>query len=305
MAFDDLRMLAFGQEPEADGNLGGVEELAGQCDHAIDQVVLKNLAADGSLALGIGGHGPIGQHESGDTVLREFGDHVQDPGVVGIACRRNIVPRPSRIIGKFIARTPCLQVERRIGHDKVGLQVRMLILEKAIGRHLTQIGGDAANGQVHLGQLVRGGGQLLPVDGDVLAVALVAVDKLQRLHEHTARSTAGVIDLALERLDHLGNQVDHAFGRVELTSTLAFSGCEFAQKVLVHPPNDILFLVRDGVDVVDRVDQCRQLAAIQAQAGEVVVGQCALERRVVLLHRMQGRIDLDGNVILLGLLLDM
>ena len=48
------------------------------------------------------------------------------------------------------------------------------------------VGGEAAHGQVHLGQLVGGGGELLSVDGDVLGVAVVAADELEGLHEHAA-----------------------------------------------------------------------------------------------------------------------
>ena len=43
-------MLVFGEEPEADGNLRGVEELARERDHAIDQVSLDDGFADLAFA---------------------------------------------------------------------------------------------------------------------------------------------------------------------------------------------------------------------------------------------------------------
>ena len=38
------------EEPEADGDLGGVEELAGECDHAVDEVRLDEGFSDLAFA---------------------------------------------------------------------------------------------------------------------------------------------------------------------------------------------------------------------------------------------------------------
>jgi hypothetical protein len=122
--------------------------------------------------------------------------------------------------------------------------------------------------------------------------------------EGAAGATAGVVDLALVGFDHLGDEVDHALGGVELTAALALGGGEHAEEVFVDPADDVLFLVFDGVDVVDGVDEGGELAHIDAEAREVVVGQGAAQGFVVLLHRVQGGVDLDRDVVLLGLLLD-
>jgi len=142
--------------------------------------------ADQPFAGGVGRHGAVGQHKPRDTILRELGNHVQYPAVVGVAGWRHFITTPAWIINQFIVATPFLEVEGRIGHDEVGLQIFVLILEEGISRNLTQIAGDAANGQVHLRQLVGGAGVFLPVDGDVLLAALVILDKLDRLYEHAA-----------------------------------------------------------------------------------------------------------------------
>ncbi len=128
----------------------------------------------------------------------------------------------------------------------------------------------------------------------------MAFDEFDRLHEHPAGAAAGVVDLAPERLDHLGDQLDHALGGIELAATLALGGGELAEKVFVNPAHHILLVVGNGVDVVDGVDQGRQFAGIQPQAGEVVVRQGAAQGRVVLLHRVQGGVDPHRDVILLG-----
>lgn len=66
----------------------------------------------------------------------------------------------------------------------------------------------------------------------------------------------------------------------------------------------VLLLVADGVDVVDGIDEGGELAAIQPEAGEVVVGQGALERGIAFFHGGEGGVDLDRDVALLGMLLD-
>ena len=124
----------------------------------------------------------------------------------------------------------------------------------------------------------------LPVDGDVLGVAVVASDEFEGLHEHTPGAAAGVVDLAFVGLDHFGDQIDDALGGVELAPELALGGGEFAKEVFIDAPDDVLVLVADGVDVVDGIEKGGELAGIEVEAGEVVVGQGALEGGIVLLH---------------------
>ena len=296
--------FVFGQKPKADGDLGGVEELAGQGDHAVDEVVLDELLADLAFALGVGGHGAVGEDEAGDTVFGEFAHHVEYPGVVGIAGGRGVVAVPASVVDEFVGAAPVLQVEGGIGHDVVGLEVGVLILEEGVGGDFAEVGGEPAHGEVHLGQLVGGGGELLPVDGDVLFAAVVAFDKLDGLDEHAAGAAAGVVDLAFVGLDHFGDEIDDALGGVELAPELALGGGEFAEEVFIDPADGVLFLVLYGVDVVDGIDEGGELADIEPEAGEVVVGQGALERGIALLDGGEGGVDLDGDVALLGLLLD-
>ena len=180
----------------------------------------------------------------------------------------------------------------------------MLILEEGVGGDFAEVGGEPAHCEVHLGQLVGGGGELLPVDGDVLLAAVVAFDKLDGLDEHAAGAAAGVVDFAPVGLDHFGDEIDDALGGVEFAPELALGGGEFAEEVFIDPADGVLFLILDGVDVVDGIDEGGELAAIEPEAGEVVVGQGALERGVAFLDVGKGGVDLEGDVALLGLLLD-
>jgi len=89
---------------------------------------------------------------------------------------------------------------------------------------------------------------------------------------------------------------------LSLRATLAGSLSRSAR--LIDPADGVLLLVLDGVDVVDGIDEGGELAAIEPEAGEVVVGQGVLERGIALLDGGEGGVDLDGDVALLGLLLD-
>lgn len=60
------------QEPQAHWNLGAVEELPRQRNHAVHQIGLDNLPANFALARLVGGHRPVRQHEPGDPVGGEI-----------------------------------------------------------------------------------------------------------------------------------------------------------------------------------------------------------------------------------------
>ena len=53
--------FVFREEPDAGGNLGIGEELAGQGDHALDEIRLDQGAADVALTAGIRTHRAIGE----------------------------------------------------------------------------------------------------------------------------------------------------------------------------------------------------------------------------------------------------
>ena len=140
---------------------------------SIDEVVLDHLLADLAFALGVGGHGAVGEDEAGHAVLMsapahtlratlagclcrsapigEFAHHVENPGVVGIAGGRGVVAVPASVVDELVGAAPVLQVEGGIGHDVVGLEVGVLILEEGIGGDFAELGGEPAHGEVHLG----------------------------------------------------------------------------------------------------------------------------------------------------------
>ena len=116
---------------------------------------------------------------------------------------------------------PVAEVEGRIGQHEVGLERRVAVVEEGVGVVLPQVGLDAPDGEVHLRHLPRRGVRILAVDRDVVDVAGVALDEARRLHEHPARTAAGVVDTPPEGLQHLHEGFDHARRGVEFAGQLA------------------------------------------------------------------------------------
>ena len=92
------------EEPEADGDLRAVEELAGEGDHAVHEVGLDEGAADVAFARLVGGHAAIGEDEAGHAVGRQVVNNLLNRVEVGVARGRQInstplpCPRPVRCV---------------------------------------------------------------------------------------------------------------------------------------------------------------------------------------------------------------
>jgi hypothetical protein len=119
----------------------------------------------------------------------------------------------------------------------------------------------------------------------------MAFNELHRLDKHPRRAAARVINFALERFEHFGQQRHHAFWRIELAAAFAFGGGKLAEEVFVHATDQVFFRQRFDVgfvgqrfDVIDGVDKRRQLLGFQILTAEVVVRQRAFQRRVALLN---------------------
>src|SRR5665648_301776 len=291
--------LVARQEPQAHGDLRGVEELPGQGDHAVDEVCLHELLADLPFPALLRAHRAVGEHEAGHALRRQVVDHVLHPGEVGVAHRRRPV-LPAHVVAQALA-APVAHVERRVAEDEVGLQVLVLIGVEGVGVVRPQVALEAADGEVHLGQAPGGGVALLPVDGDVAAAAAVLLHEALALHEHAARTAAGVVHAALERLEHLDQQLDHAARRVELAAALALGAGEAAEEVLVDAAQQVLaaaLRVAHG-DGADEVDELTELLLVDGGAC-VVFAQHALEAGVLALDRHHGVVDELADVGLLG-----
>ncbi len=213
------------------------------------------------------------------------------------------VPAIPRVVGELFV-PPFLHVEGRVGHDEVGAQVRVQVIQQGVGRAAAEVEVDTANGHIHGSQPPGGGVAFLPVDADLPAFAIgglaaVLFDELLALHEETAGTHGRVVDAALEGLEHFHDQGDDALGRVVLAALLAFGQGELAEEIFVDVAEDVLgfqverlalVLAGSEVGIREVADQPGQLAGVELDAGKVLV-EHVLQAGVLTLDGFHGVVD--------------
>ena len=128
------------EEPEAGGNLCGVKELAGQRDHAVDEIGFDYIFSDFAFAGLVRRHRAVGEDEAGETHRRKVMDDVLHPGEVGIA-RGRLAELPPFIIAQAVT-APVRNIERRVGENEIGLEVRVAVVVERVA--VTDLTVDAA-----------------------------------------------------------------------------------------------------------------------------------------------------------------
>ena len=207
--------------------MGIEKKLCRKIDDTVDEAGFYNRFADVAFARAFGSEGALGEDEAGGARGLEVVQEVLDPGVVGVSRRRG-AEFPAAVLSQQFAR-PVGIVEGRIGDDEIGLEV----VEEGtfvVPLHLRAV--DSAYGEVHLAKAPGGEVRFLAVDGDVVHPPLSGLNKFFRLHEHAARTAAGVENTAFVWFEHFDQEFDDATGRVELAALLALREGEFAQEVL-------------------------------------------------------------------------
>ena len=98
---------------------------------------------------------------------------------------------------------------------------------------------NAADGHVHGGEFPGGGVEFLPVDGNVVDVALMSDDKAFGLHEKAAAAHGWVIHAAGVGLKHFDNQGNNGFRREILPAAFAFGLGKSAEKVFINVAENV------------------------------------------------------------------
>src|ERR1700735_5331885 len=223
-------------------------------------------------------------------------NHVLHPGEVSVTSWRH-TEFPSRILSQMLT-APITHVERRICEDKVGLQVLVEIISERICIVGPDIGFDASNRQIHLGETPRGRVRFLTINGDVAQLAAMLPDEFLALDKHAAGTTAWVINAAFVRFDHFDEELDDTSWGVELAALFTFRTGELSEEILVDAPEDVFgpALLVTKSNFPEQIDEFAQSVLIERRAG-IVLRQNALQRGVLLLdgnHRVVDYLSYRG-----------
>ncbi|MCY1296253.1 hypothetical protein D9M70_456280 [compost metagenome] len=196
---------------------------------------------------------------------------------------------------------PVADIERRVGQHEVGAQITVLVADKGIRRLLAQVEVDPANRQIHRRQAPGGGVGFLAVDRHIAQLAAVGFDKFFRLHEHATAAAAGVVNLAVVRVEHRHQGFDDAGRGVELPALFAFGAGELAEEVFVDLAEQVAGLagVVTETDGGDQIHQLAELAVRQLGAGIALV-EDVFQLGVFRLDGGQGLVDALADIHLLG-----
>jgi hypothetical protein len=137
---------------------------------------------------------------------------------------------------------------------------------------MRDLGVDAADREVHLGEPPSRVVRFLAVDRDFAEPAAMRLDEFLALHEHAARAAARVVDAALVRCQHLDEHTHDMGRRIKLSAFLALSAGELGQKIFVDAAEDVACPVGRAAEayVADEVDQLTQALLVEAGTGVVL-----------------------------------
>ena len=98
---------------------------------------------------------------------------------------------------------------------------------------------NTADGHVHGGEFPGGGVEFLPVDGNVVDVALMGGDKAFGLYEKAAAAHGRVIHAAGVWLEHFDNQGNNGFRCEILPAAFAFGLGKATEEVFVNVAENV------------------------------------------------------------------
>ena len=186
--------------------------------------------------------------------MREFGNNIQYPTIVCVACWWNFISIPTRVVYKLILGSPLLLIERWVCHNEICFKVFVLVVGKCIGCHLSKICRNTTDSQIHFCQFESGICVFLTVNRHFLFITAVCFYELDGLNKHTTRTATRVIKYSIVRLKHFGNQVYNTLWCVELSFTFSFCKSELTKEILIYTTyNVVLFII--CIDTIDFIKQ--------------------------------------------------
>jgi len=202
-------------------------------------------------------------------------EYVAKPAKIGVSSGW-CAELPTRVVAQAIT-TPVGDIERGVGEDEIRLQVFMFIAMERAFVVPANVGLDASDRHVHLGELPGRVVHFLAIDRDVADLTAMGQDEFLGLNEHAAGSAAGIIDSAVKGFEHGDEQADDGWRRVKLAAALSFGAGEATEEIFVNATQDVLGVC--GVGRLDRSDEIDELTEhrLVERRSAVVLRQDALE----------------------------
>ena len=288
-------------EEEHDARSGGVvEEVFGQVEDALDEIVVHKPLADGfflvgSHVAGATGSGAGVENDGGAALVVQAGVHVLGPAPVGGGLTGETGRKAVEFVGVVVGLGEPVLIPHGIGHDSVEsaefavLVAKLGVLEGVADLDLSL---HVVDDHVHVGHG--------PGLGDVFLA-----EELERsvsrpsgcfhfglhgelaLYEETAGAAGGIVNLHTRfRFRYAGHNLTDLAGGVELAGTLASALGEFADEVFVALADDVGLDVLKaqalGADGFDEVGETVVVEVALAVGGGVEIDSVddALEQRV-------------------------
>ena len=218
-----------------------IEQVADQCDHALDDVALDHLLADRTFAPAVE-QDALRHHHGATPLAGTHGpDHVLQPGKVRVGIRRAAPDIPAIRVSFKALSAPSVEAKRRIGQHAVKLLQLSVVDEHRLAQCIFTANFEflcAMQEQIHAGNGTGGEVLLLTIN---LAVGLLGIIHVSNgLDEHPPGAACRIIDrFAGFRLQQLDHEFHDAARRIEFTGILLAHVSEFLDQILIGIAHDI------------------------------------------------------------------
>ena len=277
------------QNPKCNADVCGNEQLARQNDDGFNLVVLDKLLAD-FHSVTIAKSAVCKKKTCYALGCFQMREHVENPRIVRIAFGRRCVVLPARIVFQILI-IPAFQIEWRICHDVIEIYALVKVMGECGIRLFSKIVADAAQGEVHFRKTVGCRLFLLTVNIDTADIAFLFLDQVCTLNEHAARTAAWIVECAVIRLNHGGNQLHRVMRRVELAFFLGGIDGKFLEEVFVHSSNQVFFLSKRLMAyLIDLVHNLLDVVGSEIAGCESTLDKASFQLFAVRCNAVQSRI---------------
>src|SRR5579871_3692312 len=267
------------EDQDGDGYTRGREQIGGQTDHSVEQVLFDEGLTDFTFAAAAEENPMRDDHGHTATARPRNLDHVGDESVVTLGLGRNAAPEALVLVLFRVFGAPLIERKGRIGYDDIELHQAVAFDQRRAVERVAPLDTGSilrVEEHIHAGQRPRCAIDLLTVERVVVRTDLFGGADQQR-----TGTTGWIADsVAGCRARQPGQQARDGGRRVEFTSLLARIGGEARDQIDVALADDVLADARG--------------TKIERGLGEVL--KDVLEAAVAVFHAAEIRLGVEIDV---------